>query len=145
MAALSPVHRRGSGCASEGLTPVSAETSEHLRSPLKLGERGGIGAGEEHLAPEARERIVERGAAARIEVGRDFVEERERRDSRHLSDQACMGEREPDDQRLLLAGRGGGRRRLLWPVPDQKVGKMRPDEGAAGGGVADRLSRRLAR
>ena len=47
-----------------------------------------------------------------------------------------MGEREPHDQRLLLAGRGGGGGSLLRPVPDQKIGKMRADEGTPGRGVA---------
>src|ERR1700678_3057535 len=109
---------------------------EHLRSALKLAKYGGIGAGEKHLAAEAGERVIKRGAAARVEMGGDLVEKRERRDPRHLGGEARMGERESDDQRLLLAGRGRGRRCLFWPVPDQKIGKMRADEGAAGGGVA---------
>ena len=85
---------------------------------------------------EARERVVERGAAPWIEMRGDLVEERERRDPRHLGDQARMGERKPDDQRFLLAGRRCSGRRLLGPMPDQKIGKMRPDQRAAGGGVA---------
>src|ERR1700690_4018485 len=52
---------------------------EHLRPTLKLAKNGGIAPGEKHLAAEAAKRVIERGAAARIEMGRDFVEERERR------------------------------------------------------------------
>ena len=66
----------------------------------------------------------------------DFVEERERRDARHLGDEARVSEREADEERFLFAGRGGGRRRLLRPVPDHEVAEMGPDQGAAGGGVA---------
>src|ERR1700733_15190716 len=109
---------------------------EHLRAALKLAKYGGIGAGEKHLAAEAGERVIKRGAAARIEMGGDLVEKRERRNPRHLGGEARMGERESNDQRLLLAGRGRGRRRLFRPVPDQKIGKMRADERAAGRGVA---------
>ena len=69
-------------------------------------------------------------------MSRDLVEERERRDARHLGDQARVGERKPDDQRFLLAGRRRSGRRLLRPMPDQKIGKVRPDQGAARGGVA---------
>ena len=109
---------------------------EHLRPARKLNEHRGLGAGEEHLAAEARERVVERRTAARIEMSRDLVEERERRDSRHLGDQARMGEREADDQRLLLAGRGSRGRRLLRPMPDQKIAEMRADQRASRRGVA---------
>ena len=51
-------------------------------------------------------------------------------------DEARVGEREPDDQRLLLAGRGAAGRRVLGPMPDREIAEMRADQRAAGGGVA---------
>ena len=47
-----------------------------------------------------------------------------------------MGEREAHQQRLLLAGRGAGGRRVLGPVPDREIADVRADQRAAGGGVA---------
>ena len=46
-----------------------------------LGERRRIGAGHPDLRAERCERIVQRGAAAGIEMGDDFVEQQQRRDA----------------------------------------------------------------
>ena len=99
-------------------------------------ERRRIGAGHPHLRVERRERIVERGAASRIEMRDDFVEQQQRRKPRHLGDQSRMREHEADQQRLLLAGRGLRRRDALRAVQHLEIGEMRPVGGAAGGGIA---------
>ena len=118
---------------------------EHLGPSVEIGEGGRVGAGQEHLAAEALERVEQRGAAARIEMRGDLVEQRDRRDARHVRDQARMGEHQPDQQRLLLAGRGAGGRRVLRPVPDGEIADMRADQRAAGGGVAAAIVAQAAR
>src|SRR5574337_722648 len=69
-------------------------------------------------------------------MGGDLVEERDRRDARDLGDQARVGEGETDEQRLLLPRRRARGRRVLRPMPDAKIGKMRAGQRAARGGVA---------
>ncbi len=86
---------------------------KHLRALLDLRERGRVGAGHPHLRAELFELAIERGAPSRIEMGDDLVEQQQRRKSRHLGEQAGMRQHEADQQRLLLAGRGVGRRDVL--------------------------------
>ena len=47
-----------------------------------------------------------------------------------------MGEHQPDQQRLLLAGRGAARLALLGAMQYDEIAGLRPDQGASGGGVA---------
>src|ERR1700733_8639618 len=91
---------------------------EHLRAALKLAKYGGVGAGEKHLAAQAGGRVIKRGAAARVGMGGAAVGKLVRRTSPRPGGEAPLGEGEPNDQRLLLAGRGRGRRRLFRPGPD---------------------------
>ena len=69
-------------------------------------------------------------------MGGDLVEQDEGRDAAHRRDQPGMGERQPDQQRLLLAGRGAPGLALLGAVAHDQVARLRPDQRAAGGGVA---------
>ena len=130
---------------SRGPHPCLRRNVEHLRPALKFRKHGRIGAGEEHLAAEARERVVQRGAAARVEMGRDLVEKRERRDPRHIGDQARMGERQPDDQRLLFAGRGGAAGACFGPCQTRRSERCGPMSVRPAAASRPRLSRRLAR
>src|SRR5690606_16424409 len=88
-----------------------------------------------HLATaiEPREQCV---AAARIEVGGNLVEKQDRRRLATACNQLGMGEYEAEQERLLLAGRGPGRRLVLGAVTNRKILPMRPFDGPAGGGVA---------
>ena len=75
-------------------------------APGQAGEGRGIRAGDEHLAADPLQGVEQCGAAARIEMRGDLVEQRERRDARHVGDEPRMRENEPDQQRLLFARRG---------------------------------------
>ena len=77
-------------------------------------------------------------------MGRDLVEERERRDPRHLADKPRMGERQPDDQRLLPPVEEAAAGACLRPVPDQRS-EDGADERAASSGVAAAIVAQLAR
>src|SRR5262249_25805010 len=75
-------------------------------------------------------------APPRIEMCDNFVEQEHWRRSGHLRDQASMRENEPDQQRLLLTGRGSAGGDVLAHIDDRQVRYMRAVEGAARGGVA---------
>ena len=77
---------------------------ERLRARGDSRKRCRIGAGHPDLRIECGERIVERGAAAGVEMRDDLVQQQQRRVLRHLGDQPRMREHQPDQQRLLLAG-----------------------------------------
>jgi hypothetical protein len=102
----------------------------------ELGEERRVGAGHPDLASKRREPLEQAAAAARIEMGRDLVEEHQRRKPAHRGDEARLGEDEPDEERLLLAGRGERGGHVFRPVPHRKIGGLRPDEGPPGGAVA---------
>src|SRR6516162_6832419 len=72
----------------------------------QIAEERAIGACHEDLAAELGESREQRLAAARIEMGRDLVEQNERRDAAHLRHEMGMRHDEADQQGLLLAGRG---------------------------------------
>ena len=72
-------------------------------------------------------------------MGGDLVEEDHRGLAGELRHEARLGEHQADEQRLLLAGRAGLRRHLLRRVTNEKIGEMRAEEGAAGGGIARAL------
>ena len=61
-------------------TPPSGRHFEESRAVSEFGERRRVGAGDEHLPPTRSQRLEQRRAAARIEMGRDLVEQRERRE-----------------------------------------------------------------
>ncbi len=109
---------------------------EHLGPSLEPRKGGRVGAGEERLAAEARERVEERRPAPGVEMRGDFVEERNRRDAGHFGDEPRMRQHQPDEERLLLAGRGARGRRVLRSVADGEIAEMRANERAPGGGVA---------
>ena len=54
-------------------------------------------------------------APRRIEMRDDLVEQKDRREAGHLGDQTRVREHEPDQQRLLFAGRSVGSRRCPSP------------------------------
>ena len=78
------------------------------------------------------QRVEQAGAAARVEMGGDLVEQDQRRDPAHRPHQPGMGQHEADQQRLLLAGRGGRRRHVLGAVAHDEVAGLRPRQGAPG-------------
>ncbi len=69
-------------------------------------------------------------------MGRHLVEEDQRREAAHGAHEAGMGQDETDQECLLLAGGGRGRRHVLGAVTHDEVGGWRADEGAAGRTVA---------
>ena len=73
---------------------------------------------------------------AGIEMRGDLVEQQDRRRAGDFGGQPRMRNDEPDQQRLLLAGRAELGRHVLRRVADQQVGAMRAVERAAGGAVA---------
>ena len=83
-------------------------------------EQRGLGRGHPHLAAafEARE---QRGAADRVEMGRDLVEKQDRWLAAPLGDQISMREHETEEKRLLLAGRAAGGRNALAAMRDGDI------------------------
>src|SRR5438552_1733604 len=72
----------------------------------------------------------------RVEMSDNLVQQQHRREARHFRKEARVGQNEANEQRLLFAGRGLGGGNLLVRVSDEEIGKVRPFERAAGGGVA---------
>ena len=64
-----------------------------------------------------------------------FVEQQQRREARHRREQLGVRQHQPDQQRLLLAGRCVGGRDRFRRVDHSEIGEMRTVERAAGGGV----------
>ena len=95
-----------------------------------------LGAGHECLAAKLRKPGEQSGAAVRIEMGGDLVEQQDRRHAADLRHQAGMGEDEADQQRLLLAGGRLRRRRRLFGKDHRKIAAMRSLERPPGGAVA---------
>src|SRR4051794_9130606 len=83
-----------------------------------------LGGGHPHLAA-ALEPLEQSRAASRIEMGGDLVEEQDWWLAPTLRDQLGMGENQPEQQRLLLAGGGLGRGHPFGPVHYSKVLPMR--------------------
>ena len=124
----SPPHCRHAG---RDLTGLDMET----RGLPNAVEQRGFGGRHPHLA--APFEPGEQGRApARIEMGGDLVEQQDRRRAAAFRDQLGMGEDKPEQQRLLLAGRGSGGRHVLGAMGDGEVLPMRADGRPAGGGVA---------
>ena len=116
--------------------PRSAETSNISALPCRIAKAAGSAPVRNTWPPRRVSASNSAARALRVEMRRDFVEERQRRDARHVRDEARMREHEPDQQRLLLAGRGAARRRVLRPVPDGEIADMRADQRPPGGRVA---------
>ena len=66
----------------------------------------------------------------------DLIEQQDGRNAGHRGDEAGMRQHQPDEQRLLLAGRGFAGGDSLGTMGHQQVSEVRPIEGAAGGSVA---------
>ncbi len=66
----------------------------------------------------------------------DLVEQQDRGLASPLGDQLGMREDDPEQQRLLLAGRGERRGARLVVVRDDQVDTVRPDQGPPGSGIA---------
>src|ERR1035438_6895452 len=65
---------------------------EHLRAADNVAESYRIGARHPDLRAEICQRVIERGAARRVEMGDDLVEQQQRRKAGHLLDQPGMRE-----------------------------------------------------
>ena len=76
----------------------------------------GVGAGQPDLRAEFRQFFEQRRAPGGIQMRHHLVEQQQRRDAGHLGDQAGMRQHQPDQQRLLFAGRGIPGRYLLRRV-----------------------------
>ena len=105
---------------------------ENLAGCADLGECGRIGAGHPDLRAERRQFIEQRLAPVGIEMRDHLVEQQQRRDAGHLRHQRGVRQHQPDQQRLLLAGRGVAGRHVFRRVDHLQVGEMRAVEGAAG-------------
>ena len=66
----------------------------------------------------------------------DLVEQQNRREAGHLGNQTGVSEHEPDQQRLLFAGRGVGGGDALVRIDDLEIGQMRAVERAPRGRIA---------
>ena len=67
---------------------------------------------------------------------RDLVQERDRRRSRHVGDEPRVGEHQPDQQRLLFAGRGARGGASLGPCQTTRSPTCGPTSVRPCGGVA---------
>src|SRR6185503_11222510 len=83
--------------------------AQDLRAAGERLEKGGVGAGHPALHAERHHLVEQRLAALRVEVGRDLVEQQQRRLAPRQRDQTRMGERDRDEDGLLLAGGAFGR------------------------------------
>ena len=93
----------------EGICRHGAVADGQKLSPAaQRREQRGVGAGEPGLAREPGERLEERGAPPGIEMRGDLVEQQQRRLAAQGPLQLGMRQQDRDQQRLLLAGRGGG-------------------------------------
>ena len=71
----------------------------------------------------------------RIEVRGDFIEQKDRRFAAAFRDQLGMGEDEPEQKRLLLAGRGLRRGHSLGAVRNGEILPVRAFDRAARSGI----------
>ena len=118
---------------------------QEVGTTFQIGEKVRIGARHPDLAAQGLERIEKAGAAARIEMGRDLVEQNEGRDARHAANELRVGQDEADQKRLLLA-RGG-------EIAGMSFGPWRTSMSVACGPTSvrpaarsrERSSRRIAR
>ncbi len=85
--------------------------------------------------PASFELREERGAALRVEVRSDLIEEQDRPFVPALGDKVAMGKDEPEEKRLLLSGRGARRRHLLRTVKDGEILPMRAFGRSARAGI----------
>ena len=107
-------------------------------------EQAAFRPGHPHLPSPRLEPLEQGGAAARVEVGGDFVEKQDRAAAGAVGDEIGVGEDDRQKQRLLFAGRALRRGLVLVEMGDGKIGPMRSGEGAAGGGVAGAATGQLA-
>jgi hypothetical protein len=84
-----------------------------------------IGAGHEGLAVERFDQIKQRRPAAFVKMGGNFVEQKDRRMAGHGPHQLRMPQNDPDQQRLLLPGRGQRRGHRLGAVMHDQIGSVR--------------------
>src|SRR5260370_14472245 len=84
------------------LQPARRHLDDH-RVIADLGKQCRIGTRHPNLAAKLRQLDMQRGASGGVEMGDDFVEQQDRRESRHLGDQAPMGEDEAYEECFLLA------------------------------------------
>src|SRR5690606_34182502 len=104
---------------------------EKLRFPFKRLKKRPIGASHEGLPAKLIKDAEECGAASRIQMRGDFIEQEYWRHARKLRRQPRMGKHQPDQQGLLLArGTKRGRHRLGAMLDDQ-IGAMRTFQRAA--------------
>src|SRR5690606_11016382 len=116
--------------ASERGKPASGHI-EKLRFPFKRLKKRPIGAGHEGLPAKLIKDAEECGAASRIEMRGDFIEQKYGCHAGKLRRQPRMSKHQTDQQGLLLArGTKCGRHRL-GPMLDDQIGAMRPFERAA--------------
>ncbi|WP_197708292.1 hypothetical protein, partial [Escherichia coli] len=78
----------------------------------------------------------QRGAAGGVEMRGDLIEQQDRGLAAALTHERGMSEDDRQEQCLMLARGGLGGGDLLVAVGDVKIGTVRPDEGATGGGIA---------
>ena len=96
-----------------------------------------------HTCPPAAASRSNRAARReRIEVGGDLVEQQQRAAADAFRDEIGMGEDQPEQQRLLLAGGAAIGRLALVEMGDGEVAAVRAGERAAGGGIAARAPAR---
>ena len=98
-------------------------------------EQRGLGPRHPHLSAPFQPGI-KRGPALGVEMRGDLVEQQDRRRSAALCDQRGMGKDDPDQQRLLLAGRAERGGLALGEMDDVEILAVRADGRPPGGGIA---------
>ena len=93
-----------------------------------------FGCGHPHL-PASFEPGEQRSAALRIEMGRNLIQQEDRRFSAPISDQIGVAKDESEQQRLLLTGRRLRGWYLLGAMEHGEVLPVRPFDSAARGGI----------
>ncbi len=112
-------------------------TSEYFAPRAYFGERRGIsGRSIQTWAPSLASSWNSDARRLGSRWATTFVEQQQRGDAGHFRYQVACASTSPDQQRLLLAGRGIARRHVLRRVDHFQVGQMRAVERAPGGGVA---------
>ena len=108
-------------------------------------ERGWLRAGHPDLAAGRRQPLEQGGAAERVEMGGDLVEEQDRAaPGLRSATRSAWARIEADEQRLLLAGRAGGGGLVLAGMGDER-GRRGAGRPASRPAAASRARRARAR
>ena len=97
------------------------------RQPRRLGadsgEQAGLGPGHPDLPARLPQPFEQSGAAGRVEMGGNLVEQKDRPPAGAFGDEIGMGQDQADQERLLLAGRGRGGGLVLAEMGDGEIGR----------------------